>query len=87
MTRLAKLHQGVSTLPLTNAFGILAILMWGASCVVSLANLPVTDGWYTALTFYTGAVVAQWGIKRKTTWKPGGNGDVAPSGAAGEGSP
>ena len=82
MTRLAQLHHGVSTLPLTNAFGVLAILMWGATCIVSLLNWAVTDGWYTALTFYTGAVVAQWGIKRKTNWRPEPNGHTDDDGSA-----
>jgi len=66
MTRRQQMHQAVSTLPLTNALGSLLIAMWSATCFFSLLNLPITDGWYTALTFYTGGVVAQFGVKRWT---------------------
>jgi hypothetical protein len=64
--RSRRVHRAVSTLPLTNAMGVLCLIMWTPTCIVSLAHLPITDGWYTALTFYTGLVGSIFGVKRWT---------------------
>jgi hypothetical protein len=60
------IHHTVRTLPLTNALGALCLTMWSATCFVSLLNLPITDGWFTGLTFYTGIVGSIFGVKRWT---------------------
>ncbi len=66
MTKGRRVHQAVSTLPLANSMGVLCLFMWSVTCVASVLNFPITDGWYAALCTYTVTVGGVFGVKRWT---------------------